>query len=69
MEVRALLDLMRENKAAVQEERVRCEWLLRSLVKHLKTLSLDLAKEIRVRVELLQLIKSVEAFMATVLYM
>jgi len=52
-EVRALLDLMRENQAAVQANPAGCEKLLDQACLHLKILDLELGEE--------DLIKSVDA--------
>jgi hypothetical protein len=54
--VRALLDLMRENKAAVQDQLAGCEELLALALKHLKILDPEAGDQ--------ELIKSVEAELA-----
>jgi hypothetical protein len=54
--VRALLDLMRENRALVQDNLVPCQSLLQEASKHLQILDPELGEE--------ELVKSVAAELA-----
>ena len=56
--MRALLDLMRENEAAVQDDLVPCEFLLQQASKNLTILNPELGEE--------ELVKSVAAELAKV---
>ena len=56
--MRALLDLMRENRALVQDNLVPCQSLLQEASKHLQILDPELGEE--------ELVKSVAAALASV---
>ena len=55
--MRALLDLVRENGAGVQDHLTQCQGLLRRVSKHLRILDLELGEEELVKFVAAQLAK------------